>query len=72
MIFRQPKAYSAVKKKFPSKSAISLDGKIVQVGGFSSTKKYNAVMQQLLKQYPKAKEDDFVFTFIFGKHPYIV
>jgi len=73
MIFKNPKAYSAkLQKKYPSKPAIALGEKIVQVGAFSSRKEYETIMQRLMKKYPRAKETDFVFTFIFGRRPYIV
>ena len=72
MIFQRPKAYTAVQKKYPSTPAIELDNKIVQVGNFSNKKEYETIMQRLMKKYPKSKEEDFVFSFIYGKRPYIV
>ena len=72
MIFNVPKAKGVLSKKYPSQPAIELKGKVVHVGVIKTEKEYQKTMHTLLDKYPQAKEEDFVYSFIFGPHPYIL
>ena len=70
--FPIPKISAVLEKKHAGKPAIFLGEKIVHIGTFRNEKGYKALLQKLLKKYPKAKEDDFGFTFILGTKSYIL
>ena len=72
MIFSTPKAKTVLSKKYSSQPAIELKGKLVHVGVLKTQKEYEKTMHTLLSKYPHAKEEDFVYSFIFGPHPYIL
>lgn len=70
--FPIPKISAVLEKKYAGKPAVFLGEKVVHVGMFKSEKGYKSLLKKLLKRYPKAKEDDFGFTFILGKKSYIL
>lgn len=67
-----PKISKVLAEKNPGKPAFFLGDKVVHIGGFSSQEEYQKILKKLQKQYPKAKEENFGLTYIFGKKNYIL
>lgn len=71
-VLEPPKVSAAMMKKYGNKPAIAWRGKIIHIGNFSSGGQYEKIVARLKKKYPKAKEEEFVHTFIPGKGIYIL
>ena len=67
-----PKVSKVIANKNPGKPAFFLGNKVVHIGGFSSPEEYKKILKKLQKQHPKAKEENFGLTYIFGKKNYIL
>ena len=72
MTVKTPKISKVVAEKYAGNPAIFFNGKIVHIGEFSTKKEYKEIMGKLMEKYPEAKEEEFGFTFIFGKRNYIL